>query len=136
MQHEIFKPRSEPQDDAWLIRHGFRKRRLQVAPMHDPVGRAVTEPHLGAERQIYDLAPGFRGPDRQTFGYDLTACESGLNSERDENAGRIWGKLDAGADIGKPCRLLGDQHAIAGAGERQGASQPADAGACDQDGSG
>ena len=54
---EVLDPRAELQHDVGVCPHRFEQRRLQVAAMDDPIGRAVARLGIIAERDAGQICP-------------------------------------------------------------------------------
>ncbi len=65
MHDEIFHVRAELQRDAEILRHRAGERRLQIAAMDRPIGRAVTLGGRFAERHADDFAAALGVEDAQ-----------------------------------------------------------------------
>ena len=106
VQDEIVEPRAKLEYDVGLFGDRGGKRRLQVAAMHDPVGRAVAEFHVRAERQYTISRPDFAVRIDSPSGTDDLGRRAVGDAERDQDAGGVRGELDAGADVGEPVALV------------------------------
>ncbi len=84
--------------DDQLRRHGGEQRRVQIAAMHEEVGRAVARLGLGAECQLGQVLAGIPHAGGPGAGLEGLPFQLRLQPERAQHAHRVGAHLDAGAD--------------------------------------
>jgi len=123
-----------PQADIEVFGDGGGERRLQIAAMDRPIGRAVALFGSSAERHAHDFAAAFGAEHAQALGRDDMGPQPLAEPELDQRARGIGRQLDAGAGLVKPLGLLQHQHAETAARDRQRRGQSGNAGASNDDG--
>ena len=103
---EVLDADAEMQPDIRMRQCGFEQRGLQVGAMDDPVRRAVTLRDRCPERRTRQHPAAGHAPDDQFLGGDDVRAQPVAQSQRQQDARRIGGELDAGAGFLQPCGLL------------------------------
>ncbi len=112
---------------------GVQQQAVQVGAVHAQVGRAVAPLARLAEGQARQLAAVVRAAHAQHRRAGGDARQARRQAEGMQPPRDIGAELDAGADLAEGGRLLQHLDAMPLARQRQGGSQPADAGAGDED---
>ena len=86
---EIFNVDAEMDFDVELLLRHIGERKLQIAAMHRPVGRAVAAFHVVAERNAHDLAARAAGHDANSFRRDDGCFKTLAQAERDQHAAGV-----------------------------------------------
>ena len=110
------------------------QRALQIGAVDHPVGRAVSR--LRSQRHDRDVAAGTAGAQPDGLGNDDRRLDAFGEAECDQHARGVGGKLDAGAGLLEPLRLIEQSDREALPRDRQRRRQSADARSGDQDGRG
>ncbi len=114
-----------------LRRHGGEQRRVQIAAVHQQIGRAVSCLGVLPESQLEKIlaaVPDAIGPRRRLEG---EPAQQGLQSERAQDVHGVGAHLDAGAEALELLRLLVELHLGTLARQERRQRQSADAGADD-----
>ena len=115
-----------------VVRHGRGDGCMQVAAMHQQVGRA--ESFLGVTSHsifVGELAV-VRFPVTRALGLESDAAQMRFQSELTQYFNRVWGLLDARADTRKLARLLVDLDFDPDSPQCRGGGQAADTGPNDR----
>ncbi len=113
------------------IGHAGRQRVVQVAAVHEQVGRAVFRLGVGAERQFVGESAGVPvavGPGARL---ERSRPDARLKPDPAQHAHGVWAHLDAGAEPNEAGRLLVDLGLDAAPMQRRGEREPAHSGADD-----
>ncbi len=114
-----------------LRRHGGEEGRVQIAAVHQEIGRAVPLLRLGAEGQLGQVLAGVPHAGSPRARLEGLPAQLRLEPERAQHAHGVRAHLDAGADALELLGLLVDPHVGALPRQEAGQRQPADAGADD-----
>ena len=133
MGREILDADAKLERDVAFVKDGINQRRLQIAAMDRPVGRAETAFHFIAKRDAHDLARGAARHHPDGLRRDRNRCKPLAQPESNQNAASIRRELDAGSGLFKLFGLLVDGHADAGARKRERCRQSGNAGSGDDD---
>ena len=133
MHDEVFDLGAETQRNI-----GMAVARLRAAPPEGRRGGSTSRarrsvvPHRRRAGCGRASLPG-RGLDRDAVGHEHVGAKPLAEPQCDQDAGRVWRKLDAGAGFLQPLRLFQDRDAEAARASISAALKPADTGAGDQD---
>ena len=130
---EVLDVAAELERDVLRALRGTGERRLQVAAMDRPIGRAVAALGVVAQRNAHDLAAGAARHHADRLRRHDGGRQLFAQAERDQHAGGVGRELDSGAGLFELGGLFEHGCAQAGARQRQRRRQPRDAGAGDDD---
>ena len=122
---KILDARGKPERDVLRVFRGIDERRLQVAAMDRPIGRAVAAFSRVAERNAHDLAAGAAGHHADRLRQHRRGRKTLTQAERDQHAGRIGSELNSGAGLFQLGGLLKHGDAQTGARSANAVVSPA-----------
>ena len=129
----ILELAAQPQLDIGMVIDMGLQRRLQIGPVHHPIGSAGAQRGGFAERQPGNFAAASRTHDADGVRRDGAAGQPRLEAEADQHAAGIGRKLQPGAGFLEAFGPLQHDDAKAFSRQRQRRRQSADSGAGDED---